>query len=315
MSNIGVNRSKVVFINLTEMDEYSGLEKNLKGGGKFIEKHGYGYEILNFKPDEGKCFGYTPPYGNINLSRISKEICRDGHGMYIDDVSVVFTCSRKSEGRLVCGFYQHARVYSKLVKDNRRMRLIETNGKREFFEYNIVCEMKNAFLINRNDRVKQLPSSKSNDNVGYGQSSIWYVDEPERQGLKNELLDYIDKLINRLNHSDEYKHHLYKEGNAHITSTNRINRSQRAKNECIRLKGCYCNICGFDFEKVYGQLGKDYIEVHHLIPLGELSIAEDYSGTDPIRDLIPLCSNCHSMIHRRKEPYQPSEIKALLGIN
>lgn len=35
MQNISINRSKVVFINLTEMDEYNGLEANLKGGGRF----------------------------------------------------------------------------------------------------------------------------------------------------------------------------------------------------------------------------------------------------------------------------------------
>ena len=61
MQNVSINRSRVVFINLTEMDDYNGLEANLKGGGRFVEQNGYGHEIFNFRHDNGKCYGYTPP--------------------------------------------------------------------------------------------------------------------------------------------------------------------------------------------------------------------------------------------------------------
>lgn len=313
MQNVSINRSRVVFINLTEMDDYNGLEANLKGGGRFVEQNGYGHEVFNFRHDNGKCYGYTPPYGKINLPRISNTINHDALGDYIDDVFVVFTCSRESEGRIVCGFYQHARVYAEPVNDDRSTRVIEINGQSVFAEYNIVCNVENAILIDRNDRVKQLPHSTRNNGVGHGQKSVWYADKPERKKLKDDLLDYVETLINQANLSDEYKHHLHDESRTYITSTKQIYRSQAAKAECIRLKGCHCNICGFDFEKTYGELGKDYIEVHHITPIGKLSTAEGYDGTDPQNDLIPLCSNCHSMIHRRKEPYQPDEIKVLLG--
>lgn len=314
MKHSSINRTRVVFINLTEMDHYNGLEENLKGGGKFVEQNGYGHEIFNFRPDNGKCYGYTPAWGNINLARISGTINHDALGNYIDDVLVVFTCSRESEGRIVCGLYQHARVYADPVDDKRSTRLIEINGQRVFAEYNIVCNQEDAVLIDRDDRVKPLPHSSRNNGVGHGQKSVWYVDKPDRKELKNELLDYVEMLINQANASDEYKHHLHDESRTHITSTKQILRSQAARAECIRLKGCHCNICGFDFEKAYGAIGKDYIEVHHITPIGELSTAEDYDGTDPQNDLIPLCSNCHSMIHRRKKPYQPNEIKAMFKI-
>ncbi|MBQ2056059.1 MAG: HNH endonuclease, partial [Bacteroidaceae bacterium] len=52
----------------------------------------------------------------------------------------------------------------------------------------------------------------------------------------------------------------------------------------------------FDFEENYGELGKEFIEVHHIIPLSQ--IRREYI-INPEKDLIPLCSNCHSMIHRR----------------
>ena len=313
MENTSINRSRVVFINLTEMDYYNGLEANLRGGGRFVEQNGYGHEIFNFRPDNGKCYGYTPAWGNINLARISGTVNHDALGDYIDDVLVVFTCSRESEGRIICGFYQHAQVYADPVNDDRNTRIIDINGQSVFAGYNIVCNEENVVLIDRNDRIKQLPRSPHKSGVGHGQNSVWYVDIPERQKLKDKLLDYVEMLIKQANSNDEYKYHMHDESRTHVTSTKQIYRSQAARAECIRLKGCHCNICGFDFEKTYGELGKDYIEVHHITPIGQLSTAEGYEGTDPQNDLIPLCSNCHSMIHRRKEPYQPDEIKTILG--
>jgi predicted HNH restriction endonuclease len=51
-----------------------------------------------------------------------------------------------------------------------------------------------------------------------------------------------------------------------------------------------------DFAKTYGDLGKEFIEVHHLYP-----VAQGERNVNPITDLIPLCSNCHSMIHRQED--------------
>ncbi len=57
----------------------------------------------------------------------------------------------------------------------------------------------------------------------------------------------------------------------------------------------HCICCGFDFGKAYGNIGEDYIEIHHLTPHHTF---DGVHTVDPTTDLIPLCSNCHSMIHR-----------------
>ena len=303
-----INRDKVVFINLTEMDEYDGLEPNLRGGGSFVTEHGYGHEIFNFRNDNGVCYGYTPPRGRVNLQRISNEINHDAHGRYIDDATVVFTCSREGAGRVVCGIYQHARIYANSTSDNRETRRIDVAGRGVFAEYNLICYAKDALLISRIDRAKKLPHSSSGTGVGHGQKPVWYADAPGRQALKNEFLDYLAGLMSDLHTSDEFKHHLHDESRRLVASTQQNVRSKAARDECILLKGCRCNICGFDFRMAYGELGKDYIEVHHITPVGKLSTAEGYEGTSPAKDLIPLCSNCHSMIHRRREPYRPEDI-------
>jgi 5-methylcytosine-specific restriction protein A len=73
-------------------------------------------------------------------------------------------------------------------------------------------------------------------------------------------------------------------------------RSTRNRARAIQIHGTRCKACGFDFDETYGaEHGANYIEVHHV-----RSITAGVSTPDPETDLIPLCSNCHSMAHRRR---------------
>ena len=54
-----------------------------------------------------------------------------------------------------------------------------------------------------------------------------------------------------------------------------------------------CEVCGFDFEAIYGALGRDFIECHHLRPLSESGMTRTR-----LSDLALLCANCHRMAHR-----------------
>lgn len=100
------------------------------------------------------------------------------------------------------------------------------------------------------------------------------------------------------------------EGAASRVEVTRYERSRVNRMRCIREYGTACWVCDFAFSRVYGSIGEDFIEVHHRVPVSTLP--PDYR-VDPIRDLIPLCSNCHSMVHRRTPVYQPDELRRLLG--
>lgn len=91
---------------------------------------------------------------------------------------------------------------------------------------------------------------------------------------------------------------------------NHYERNREAREECIRLKGCRCSICGFDFEKAYGPMGRHFIHVHHVVPIS--SIGKDYK-LNVATDLIPVCPNCHAMLHSKPgkyEAYTPDELRA-----
>ncbi len=87
-----------------------------------------------------------------------------------------------------------------------------------------------------------------------------------------------------------------KEGSKKSITVNSYERNPKARSECINRYGVSCTVCGFNFESTYGQRGKGFIHVHHLIPIS--NIGDEYE-INPITDLRPVCPNCHAMLHRK----------------
>lgn len=75
---------------------------------------------------------------------------------------------------------------------------------------------------------------------------------------------------------------------------NKYERSSIARQKCVEKHGYQCKVCGMDFEKTYGIIGKDFIHVHHIVPISK--IGKNYK-IDYEKDLIPVCPNCHAMLH------------------
>lgn len=134
------------------------------------------------------------------------------------------------------------------------------------------------------------------------------------EGLENQIKHYsfgkqtdsenFDHSKNKIS-SDES----YSEGTPTQVTLTKYERNPLARRKCIEYYGTNCFICSFDFETFYGTVGKDFIHVHHLTQIA--SIGANYK-IDPIEDLRPICPNCHSIIHRRKIPYTPEEMKTML---
>lgn len=78
----------------------------------------------------------------------------------------------------------------------------------------------------------------------------------------------------------------------------------RAK--CLAIRGTTCFVCGFNSEERYGVPG--IIEVHHIRPLSDGIERE----TDPAKDLVPVCPNCHALIHGKSPCYTVDEARALI---
>ncbi|MEW9576542.1 HNH endonuclease [Bacillus toyonensis] len=115
-----------------------------------------------------------------------------------------------------------------------------------------------------------------------------------------EFLNPIDSnvLIEDLESEEIEWYEPRTEGNLVTYYGRRYERDPVNRKRAIEVHGLSCVACGFNFEEVYGERGKDFIEVHHVKPLS--TIGEEVV-VDPRKDLVPVCSNCHRMIHRRKD--------------
>lgn len=99
----------------------------------------------------------------------------------------------------------------------------------------------------------------------------------------------------------------YFEGAVKKVYVNKYERNADARKRCLKHYGHACSICRTNFEKRYGAIGKGFIHVHHLRELN--TIAKRYK-VDPIKDLIPVCPNCHSMLHSKRPARSVETVRA-----
>ena len=103
--------------------------------------------------------------------------------------------------------------------------------------------------------------------------------------LSNELLDFVLEVLEK---------------------------TSNLREKAIEIHGVTCKVCGFNFEKKYGNIGENFIEIHHIKPMYDI---RKEILVNPQTDLIPLCSNCHKMIHRSKrKPYTIAQLKSMIKV-
>lgn len=100
---------------------------------------------------------------------------------------------------------------------------------------------------------------------------------------------------------ERFKQHRYLERDSAITR--KAKRKRLAEAEKLE-----CDVCGFNFESKYGDLGKGFIEAHHVIPVAKL----DGKAKTKTSDLGLVCSNCHRMLHRGPAPLSISDLRRVV---
>lgn len=152
----------------------------------------------------------------------------------------------------------------------------------------------NPAYMNLEDEFFQRKSKKEN----------FYVNDIDNSELTQEIESNLipEQINNPL---------MFFEGASQQIAVNSYERNPKARSKCIEYYGVKCIICGFDFKEKYGEIGRNFIHIHHEKPLGE--IRREYQ-VDPINDLCPVCPNCHAMLHQRKpEPYTIQELVTIIN--
>lgn len=130
--------------------------------------------------------------------------------------------------------------------------------------------------------------------------------------LKELLNEYLEKYDNRVDSyfSEEInKSEKLIEGTIKAITVNIYERNPIARKKCVEHFGAKCIVCGFDFEERFGELGKGFIHVHHVVDIAEIGKEYEINYTT---DLIPVCPNCHAMLHKRKPAYKVEELKEII---
>lgn len=197
--------------------------------------------------------------------------------------------------------------------------LIGTSTNR-LFQYEEVkrkINFKNKILFNRHFNVKLV----------YGNKIIFDTQKSEYDSVrpffkfnstKKSKLKFIQYLYNSVlqvtTHTYEKKDfdNFVKEGKVRNINRNIYERNPKARKECLNFHGYSCKVCGFNFEEIYGRIGEEFIHVHHLTPIS--SIKDEYE-LNPLSDLIPVCPNCHAMLHTKTPPIEILELKKIIVNN
>lgn len=102
---------------------------------------------------------------------------------------------------------------------------------------------------------------------------------------------------------------LFFEGASRTVTVNAYERDPRARRACIEHYGATCVVCNFNFAATFGSLGEGFIHVHHVVPLSK--IGKEYV-IQPVRDLRPVCPNCHAMLHHGEKVLSIEDLMAIV---
>ncbi len=159
---------------------------------------------------------------------------------------------------------------------------------------------------------KKLPplrESVLNETNGKTRAEIWsYVGRFAKALQEEDILSDIEAIDSADTNTTVGSN----EGQTRFRIQRTRERDPKLRMKAIALHGLNCKACDFNFGDVYGEWGEGFIEIHHSTPISDYSTEGE--ETNPASDLIPLCSNCHRMIHRKKDRLLSlEELKSMLN--
>ena len=125
-----------------------------------------------------------------------------------------------------------------------------------------------------------------------------FADKVKREKQKTAQKEKAEHATHADNSQPEEENQPRKEGTVTQVSVTHYERNSEDRKKALERDGYECQVCHMNFVDTYGEIGKEYIEVHHLYPVCNMGENYVFDPLDPEKGLVCLCSNCHSMIHR-----------------
>jgi hypothetical protein len=296
----------LLFCRVGWMVSYTGPEPAIMGAGSG-QAVGNEWEAFNFAPYKGRVYGYCSG-GRVSRSIDTSRL----HGAQdtASGITVVWVSPHPTAGKQrIVGWYTNATVHRYLQRSPLGRQCNVTDGQR--VEFNIEAPEPGAVLLKVPERIFQVPRAR-----GFmGQANVGFMDSDEAVPFLATVKTYISaESVRRANSAfrfpEEVMHEHYVEGAIRQVYVNAFERDARAREACLQHFGRRCQICGCAMSDIYGPLVNGLIHVHHVKPLSSVRRATE---VDPIRDMIPVCPNCHAVAHSIEPPYTPTQIKDMMA--
>lgn len=249
----------------------------------------------------GRCYSWEIISENVIIKNTDKSVFKEQGTGVPKEIREFFKVQNiKQKEKLFIKILHNSKEYEAYI-------VMESNdlARTRMYWYKDLSKVLNRYLpnyesyfINKSSDNKSVPIMRLERKSDFTYKLDVIFEEQIEKDISNEIEDMNYKT-------------LHKEGNIKYQLSKKYERSPKNRLEAIKIHGTKCLICGFDFKEVYGDRGEGFIEIHHIIPLSELN---EETEINPKNDLIPVCSNCHRMIHReRNNILSIDEMKLILN--
>jgi putative restriction endonuclease len=175
-------------------------------------------------------------------------------------------------------------------KSRKRDWFIEVLGYRPFTAA-VLAKQGKAFI-------EKIPPNRV---TNYWRDGARPVDEATYLKVMSQASLLPEQPANDLNDANQGSQEAFEsaeEGQEKKRYVTQYERDPSLRKAAIALHGVVCVVCGFNFGQFYGEIGEGFTHVHHLRPIYEF---EGPSQVNPASDLVPVCANCHAIIHRKRK--------------
>lgn len=156
------------------------------------------------------------------------------------------------------------------------------------------------------DDFKKYSTAWNKFSIRYTRAPYFDRDDEKEKKVVDALINIVGMMLSLVDIEFEG----FEEGSVTMSVHKKYERNPINRRICLSVKGYRCSVCGKLLEEEYGEVAKDVIEVHHAVPVS--SMGEGYI-VDPIKDLYPVCPNCHTILHKKNPPYTIDEARQLIG--
>jgi hypothetical protein len=146
------------------------------------------------------------------------------------------------------------------------------------------------WLVDNSDELKNIMLKHISDRRDIELINNAFYKAPQNDILLAQEFGYDANEDSFREGKPQLKLHLTKERNHRLVTNAKALWNQKQNGKVI------CSVCSFSFPESYGKVGEGFIEAHHTQPIAQLAPDTKIS----IVDLVPICSNCHSMLHHHR---------------